>query len=139
MHAAVIAINDAIDHGVPEGTMGAMRNPNAMLNNLDEAAAQHYQDTLSQAKALKVENARKRVSGVPVGCSLDIPPGDGGGNGDGGDWNGDGGGCSGDGGDWNSDGGGVVMVVEVLDGGLGAPHRYPRLDGDCCGGGGVVL
>lgn len=61
MHAAVIAINDAIDHGVPEGTVAAMRNPNAMLVNLDESAAQHYQDTLFQAKALKVENARKRV------------------------------------------------------------------------------
>lgn len=61
VHAAVIAINDAIDHGVPEGTMAAMRNPNAMLVNLDEGSAQHYQDTLSQAKALKVENARKRV------------------------------------------------------------------------------
>ncbi|KAL2088303.1 hypothetical protein ACEWY4_015202 [Coilia grayii] len=61
LHAAVIAINDAIDHGVPEDTMAAMRNPNAMLVNLDESAGQHYQDTLSQAKALKVENARKRI------------------------------------------------------------------------------
>ncbi|XP_076143220.1 ras GTPase-activating-like protein IQGAP1 [Alosa pseudoharengus] len=61
LHAAVIAINDAIDHGVPEGTLGAMRNPNAMLVHLDESAVQHYHDTLSQAKAQKVENARKRI------------------------------------------------------------------------------
>lgn len=63
MHAAVIAINEAIDQGVPEGTLTAMRNPNAMLLCLDESTAQHYQDTLCQAKAQKVENARKRVGG----------------------------------------------------------------------------
>lgn len=61
VHAAVIAINDAIDHGDPAGTLAAMRNPNAMLLNLDESAAQHYQDTLFQAKAEKVANSRKRV------------------------------------------------------------------------------
>lgn len=61
LHAAVIAINDAIDHGVPEGTLAAMRNPNAMLLQLDESAAQHYQDTLCQAKSEKVANSRKRI------------------------------------------------------------------------------
>uniref|UniRef100_A0A8C2GS51 IQ motif containing GTPase activating protein 1 n=1 Tax=Cyprinus carpio TaxID=7962 RepID=A0A8C2GS51_CYPCA len=61
LHAAVIAINDAIDHGVPEGTLAAMRNPNAMLLQLDESAAQHYQDTLFQAKTEKVANSRKRI------------------------------------------------------------------------------
>uniref|UniRef100_A0A671KSM0 Ras GTPase-activating-like protein IQGAP1 n=1 Tax=Sinocyclocheilus anshuiensis TaxID=1608454 RepID=A0A671KSM0_9TELE len=54
LHAAVIAINDAVDHGVPEGTLAAMRNPNAMLLQLDESAAQQYQDTLFQAKTEKV-------------------------------------------------------------------------------------
>uniref|UniRef100_A0AAR2LNE8 IQ motif containing GTPase activating protein 1 n=1 Tax=Pygocentrus nattereri TaxID=42514 RepID=A0AAR2LNE8_PYGNA len=58
LHAAVIAINEAIDHGEPQGTLVAMRNPNAMLLNLDESSAQHYQDTLFQAKAEKIgENA----------------------------------------------------------------------------------
>lgn len=61
VHAAVIAINDAIDHGDPAGTLAAMKNPNAMLLNLEESAAQHYQDTLFQAKAEKVTNSRKRV------------------------------------------------------------------------------
>lgn len=64
VHAAVIAINEAIDHGDPEGTLAAMRNPNAMLLNLDESSAQHYQDTLYQAKAEKVANSRKRVRGA---------------------------------------------------------------------------
>ncbi|KAG9352305.1 hypothetical protein JZ751_020718 [Albula glossodonta] len=61
IHAAVIAINDAIDHGVPEGTLAAMHNPNAMLVNIDESTAQQYQDTLAQAKAEKVANSRKRI------------------------------------------------------------------------------
>ncbi|KAK1891744.1 Ras GTPase-activating-like protein IQGAP1, partial [Dissostichus eleginoides] len=60
LHAAVIAINDAIDHGVPEGTVAAMQNPNAMLVNLDANAACQYHDTLYQAKGEKVANSRKR-------------------------------------------------------------------------------
>ncbi|MGH0146280.1 UNVERIFIED_CONTAM: hypothetical protein FKN15_044220 [Acipenser sinensis] len=63
LHAAVIAINDAIDHGEPGGTMAAMRNPNAMLVNLDEGSSQRYQHTLQQAKQDKVANARKRITG----------------------------------------------------------------------------
>ncbi|XP_041074214.1 ras GTPase-activating-like protein IQGAP1 [Polyodon spathula] len=63
LHAAVIAINDAIDHGEPAGTMAAMRNPNAMLVNLDEGSSQRYQHTLQQAKQDKVANARKRITG----------------------------------------------------------------------------
>ncbi|KAI7814790.1 putative ras GTPase-activating-like protein IQGAP1, partial [Triplophysa rosa] len=61
LHAAVIAINEAVDHGVPEGTLAAMRNPNAMLLQLDDSAAQEYQDTLFQAKTEKVANSRKRI------------------------------------------------------------------------------
>uniref|UniRef100_A0A672H2G6 IQ motif containing GTPase activating protein 2 n=1 Tax=Salarias fasciatus TaxID=181472 RepID=A0A672H2G6_SALFA len=51
MHAAVIAINEAVDKGQAPLTMGALNNPNAMLRNLQGALDQDYQDTLSQAKA----------------------------------------------------------------------------------------
>jgi hypothetical protein len=61
VHAAVIAINEAIDQGVPEGTMAAMQNPNAMLLQMNTCSAQHYQDMLHSAKAEKVANSRKRV------------------------------------------------------------------------------
>ncbi|KAM3877187.1 ras GTPase-activating-like protein IQGAP1 [Diretmus argenteus] len=61
LHAAVIAINEAVDQGVPEGTLAAMHNPNAMLLNLDSSSAQHYQDMLYQAKGEKVANSRKRL------------------------------------------------------------------------------
>uniref|UniRef100_A0A3B4F1R6 IQ motif containing GTPase activating protein 1 n=1 Tax=Pundamilia nyererei TaxID=303518 RepID=A0A3B4F1R6_9CICH len=60
LHAAVIAINEAIDQGVPEGTLAAMQNPNAMLVKLDPSCAQQYHDTLYQAKGKKVANSRKR-------------------------------------------------------------------------------
>uniref|UniRef100_A0A674EQE0 IQ motif containing GTPase activating protein 1 n=1 Tax=Salmo trutta TaxID=8032 RepID=A0A674EQE0_SALTR len=62
LHAAVIAINEAIDQGVPEGTMAAMQNPNAMLLQMNTSSAQHYQDMLHSAKAEKVANSRKRNS-----------------------------------------------------------------------------
>lgn len=68
VHAAVIAINEAIDHGVPEGTLTTMQNPNAMLVNLDASSAHQYHDTLYQAKGEKVANSRKRVcSFIPGG------------------------------------------------------------------------
>lgn len=57
----MIAINEAIDQGVPEGTLAAMHNPNAMLVNLDATSASQYHDTLYRAKGEKVANSRKRV------------------------------------------------------------------------------
>uniref|UniRef100_A0A3Q3GBG4 IQ motif containing GTPase activating protein 2 n=1 Tax=Labrus bergylta TaxID=56723 RepID=A0A3Q3GBG4_9LABR len=53
LHAAVIAINEAVDRGQASVTMGALNNPNAMLKNTQQALAQDYQDTLSQARARK--------------------------------------------------------------------------------------
>uniref|UniRef100_A0A673CKN1 IQ motif containing GTPase activating protein 2 n=1 Tax=Sphaeramia orbicularis TaxID=375764 RepID=A0A673CKN1_9TELE len=53
LHAAVIAINEAVDRGQASVTMGALNNPNAMLRNILETLAQDYQDKLSQAKARK--------------------------------------------------------------------------------------
>uniref|UniRef100_A0A674I5G6 IQ motif containing GTPase activating protein 1 n=1 Tax=Terrapene triunguis TaxID=2587831 RepID=A0A674I5G6_9SAUR len=61
LHAAVIAINEAIDRQVPADTLLAMKNSNAMLVNLDELLASIYQDTLYRAKKDKMENAKNRV------------------------------------------------------------------------------
>ncbi|MEQ2212851.1 Ras GTPase-activating-like protein iqgap1, partial [Xenoophorus captivus] len=60
LHAAVIAINEAIDQGVPEGTLAALQNPNAILVHLDPDSAQKYHDTLYRAKGEKVASSRKR-------------------------------------------------------------------------------
>ncbi|XP_036382169.1 ras GTPase-activating-like protein IQGAP2 [Megalops cyprinoides] len=64
LHAAVIAINEAIDKGQAEATMAALNNPNAMLRNTQDPLAQEYQDTLSQAKKNKEDRAAGRRSSV---------------------------------------------------------------------------
>ncbi|XP_010157888.1 PREDICTED: ras GTPase-activating-like protein IQGAP2 isoform X1 [Eurypyga helias] len=58
LHAAVIAINEAIERGIAEQTIATLRNPNAMLLNVDEELAQDYQNELSEAKRRKESNAR---------------------------------------------------------------------------------
>ncbi|NWY53663.1 IQGA1 protein, partial [Chionis minor] len=62
LHAAVIAINEAIDRQVPAETLAAMKNPNAMLINLDDQLESTYQDTLYRAKQDKMENAKNRIA-----------------------------------------------------------------------------
>ncbi|NXN66105.1 IQGA2 protein, partial [Himantopus himantopus] len=58
LHAAVIAINEAIEKGIAEQTIATLRNPNAMLLNVDEELAQDYQNELFEAKRRKKSNAR---------------------------------------------------------------------------------
>ncbi|XP_064867705.1 ras GTPase-activating-like protein IQGAP2 isoform X2 [Oncorhynchus nerka] len=64
LHAAVFAINEAVDKGEATVTMGALKNPNAMLRNTEEELAQDYQVTLSRAKASKEDQASGRRSSV---------------------------------------------------------------------------
>ncbi|XP_076443787.1 ras GTPase-activating-like protein IQGAP1 isoform X2 [Babylonia areolata] len=64
LHAAIIAINEAIDQQVAEDTVAALRNPSAMLVNLDPEVAQHYQDQLYSAKQTKAENARNKLEEI---------------------------------------------------------------------------
>ncbi|NXE83123.1 IQGA2 protein, partial [Cochlearius cochlearius] len=58
LHAAVIAINEAIEKGIAEQTIEKLRNPNAMLLNVDDELAQDYQNELFEAKRRKESNAR---------------------------------------------------------------------------------
>ncbi|NWR39115.1 IQGA2 protein, partial [Tachuris rubrigastra] len=58
LHAAVIAINEAVERRVAEQTIATLRNPNAMLLNVDEELAQDYQNELYEAKRKKESNAR---------------------------------------------------------------------------------
>ncbi|XP_010116518.1 PREDICTED: ras GTPase-activating-like protein IQGAP1, partial [Chlamydotis macqueenii] len=64
LHAAVIAINEAIQKGIAEQTIATLRNPNAMLLNVDEELAQDYQNELFEAKRRKESNARLKVNGT---------------------------------------------------------------------------
>lgn len=61
VHAAVIAINEAIEKGIAEQTIKTLRNPNAVLTLVDESLAQEYQKELWEAKKMKEENARLKV------------------------------------------------------------------------------
>uniref|UniRef100_A0A8C4KVQ3 IQ motif containing GTPase activating protein 2 n=1 Tax=Equus asinus asinus TaxID=83772 RepID=A0A8C4KVQ3_EQUAS len=58
LHAAVIAINEAIEKGIAEQTIVTLRNPNAVLTLVDDDLAQDYQKELWEAKKRKEENAR---------------------------------------------------------------------------------
>lgn len=61
VHAAVIAINEAVEKGIAEQTIVTLRNPNAMLLSVDEELAQDYQNELFDAKRKKQSNARLKV------------------------------------------------------------------------------
>ncbi|GAB1298459.1 Ras GTPase-activating-like protein IQGAP2 [Apodemus speciosus] len=58
LHAAVIAINEAIEKGVAKQTILTLRNPNAVLTCVDDNLAQEYQKELWEAKKKKEENAK---------------------------------------------------------------------------------
>ncbi|XP_014744068.1 PREDICTED: ras GTPase-activating-like protein IQGAP2 isoform X5 [Sturnus vulgaris] len=64
LHAAVIAINEAVEKGIAEQTIVTLRNPNAMLLNVDDELAQDYQNELFDAKRKKESNARLKVNGT---------------------------------------------------------------------------
>ncbi|NXP48122.1 IQGA2 protein, partial [Heliornis fulica] len=67
LHAAVIAINEAIEKGVAEKTIVTLRNPNAKLLNVDEELAVDYQNELFEAKRRKESNARHKNGTVSEG------------------------------------------------------------------------
>ena len=63
VHAAVIAINEALERGHLEGTAASLRNPNALLSGLQEALMSVYQEILQQAKTKKKQHAAMQVRG----------------------------------------------------------------------------
>ncbi|XP_058395444.1 ras GTPase-activating-like protein IQGAP3 isoform X2 [Diceros bicornis minor] len=63
VHAAVLAINEAVERGVVEDTLAALQNPSALLENLREPLAAIYQELLAQAKMEKTANARNHDDG----------------------------------------------------------------------------
>ncbi|XP_054831639.1 ras GTPase-activating-like protein IQGAP3 [Eublepharis macularius] len=60
VHAAVLAINEAVEAGIVEQTMTALHNPSAMLCDLRENLAAVYQEVLYQAKVEKASNAKNQ-------------------------------------------------------------------------------
>lgn len=62
MHAAIIAINEAIDHEMALETFVALEIPAAHLTSLDRTLVQQYQDQLFVAKQDKAEVAHNKVA-----------------------------------------------------------------------------
>ena len=62
VHAAVIAINEAVESGHVEVTAQALRNPSAMLTNLQAHLMPVYQEMLRQARAQKAALAYTKVT-----------------------------------------------------------------------------
>lgn len=60
MHAAVIAINEAVEQSIPNQTLKALHNPAAHLDNVDDECAEIYQLVLYDAKHVKSEGAKNR-------------------------------------------------------------------------------
>ena len=71
VHAAIIAINDALDHTFFEATLAALQNPSAGLREVDPELAQKYHIVLADTKQSKakvcVANWREKGS---VGYNL---------------------------------------------------------------------
>lgn len=63
LHAAVIAINDAIDHQVAESTLEALCNPSAHLVDVKADNAGPYQSALYEAKTSKAARALAKSPG----------------------------------------------------------------------------
>ena len=61
MHAAVIAINDAIDHQIADSTLEALHNPSAHLVDVNSGNSIPYQSALYQAKSSKAAQALVKV------------------------------------------------------------------------------
>jgi len=60
LHAAIIAINDAIDHQVSSKTVAQLQNAAAHLVNIYEDLDAAYQSTMYEAKSTKSENTRNK-------------------------------------------------------------------------------
>ncbi len=64
VHAAVIAINEALETGDAEETLNKLNNPQATLNGVSAANASAYQQRLLKHKHAKAEAAKNKVSNV---------------------------------------------------------------------------
>nr|XP_054596875.1 ras GTPase-activating-like protein IQGAP3 [Nothobranchius furzeri] len=63
VHAAVIAINEAVERGDVSVTAAALSNPSALLHDLEEELMKVYQDVLLQARRRKAEGAQGKRGG----------------------------------------------------------------------------
>jgi len=62
VHAAIIAINDAVDHCVAMTTLSCLLNPAAHMSNIMHELSEDYQTMLYDAKCVKKEIAFNKVT-----------------------------------------------------------------------------
>ncbi|KAG8146548.1 hypothetical protein E2320_013694 [Naja naja] len=68
VHAAILAINKAVEVGIVAETVEALGNPSAMLVGIQESLGGPYQEELCRAKGEKAENAKNRhLQKIPDG------------------------------------------------------------------------
>uniref|UniRef100_A0A3B4UMR6 IQ motif containing GTPase activating protein 3 n=1 Tax=Seriola dumerili TaxID=41447 RepID=A0A3B4UMR6_SERDU len=74
-HAAVIAINEAVDRGDVGVMAGALRNPNAMLSDLQEALMSVYHQMLHQVRSAveQVDEALESADELSLLSALQLP------------------------------------------------------------------
>ncbi|XP_074650823.1 ras GTPase-activating-like protein IQGAP1 isoform X2 [Tubulanus polymorphus] len=72
LHAAVIAINEAIDHQVATETVKSMQNSEAHLTNVETDYAAVYQTKMFNAKCKKAENSRNKSIDPDVTLTPDV-------------------------------------------------------------------
>lgn len=63
IHAAIMAVNEALAKESSEETFNALSNPNTCLKKLEQANAERYHDLLLQAKREKAEKSQVRRDG----------------------------------------------------------------------------
>lgn len=61
MHAAILAVNEALEKESSSETFTALRNPNTCIKRLEEENAERYQVFLCQAKRNKAAAALSEV------------------------------------------------------------------------------
>ncbi len=71
VHAAILAINEALDKDDPVETLTALQNANACLVKVEESSAPRYHDLLLGAKKDK-ENRATQVDWCLSSCSAQL-------------------------------------------------------------------
>jgi len=59
MHAAILAVNEALDKDSVAETLAALSNPNTCIKKLEEENAPRYHEVMLEAKNTKAEAARE--------------------------------------------------------------------------------
>jgi hypothetical protein len=66
LHAAILAINDAIEKKLTDTTLSNLKLPDAHLNGILDLNGKYYQECMYEAKLNKSTNAKSKVTTAAV-------------------------------------------------------------------------